>query len=166
MALYSIYEPAPATEDLSQRVDGIVFVKDGFNWPALFFPALWFLYHRLWIELLVFLAALIGMDALLSLSSFGEAMSLWCSIGLSLLVGLQANDLRERALARKGFARIGMIEARNRDEAEFRFFENWLPAQERSGDAASRRVQDAAAKLAGTAPPPGGGDVIGSFPRA
>ena len=33
----------------------IVFVKDGFSWPAFFFTAVWALWHRLWLFALIVL---------------------------------------------------------------------------------------------------------------
>ncbi len=46
----------PRRRDLALRAEALAFVKEGFSWPALFVPAFWLIYHRMWIELVVFLA--------------------------------------------------------------------------------------------------------------
>ena len=57
MTVYSVYEPDKEAPDLAVRADRLAFVKEGFSWPALFLPALWLLYQRMWIELIVFVVA-------------------------------------------------------------------------------------------------------------
>ena len=52
MASYLILKPPGATHrsEVSDRYrDGTRFIRDGFSWTAFVFPALWMLYHRLWL---------------------------------------------------------------------------------------------------------------------
>ena len=47
MRYYTVHAPP----DEPAAPERFVFVKDGFSWPALFFPVLWILWHRLWLTL-------------------------------------------------------------------------------------------------------------------
>ena len=58
VTLYSVYEPPSEAQDLKDRADSLVFVKEGFSWPALFIPGLWLIYRRMWLELVLFLGDL------------------------------------------------------------------------------------------------------------
>ncbi len=171
MALYSVYEPPQGTDDVAIRAERLVFVKDGFCWPALFVPVLWLLYRRMWIEFAIFLVVVIAMSSLLDLSDFGKLMDGWCMLGLSFLLALEANELRGAALVRKGYARAGTAIGRSREEAEYRFLSEWLPVQEREAVRTGTRAQQAAVKLAEEKPArvpmasSDSGEVIGSFPR-
>lgn len=97
-----------------------VFVRQGFTWLAFLVPAVWLLWHRLWIE-----AALAVAGALL-LSAAGEAAGLGpyaslLALLLSLYFGLEATTLRLRALTRRGWREWGVIEAYSADDAELRY---------------------------------------------
>ena len=54
MTVYSVYEPPTKRRTLLCARTALAFVKEGFSWPAFFVPALWLIYHRMWIELVVF----------------------------------------------------------------------------------------------------------------
>ncbi|HEX8046984.1 DUF2628 domain-containing protein [Rhizobium sp.] len=53
MASYLILTPPAAAgrSEVSDRYrDGTRFIRDGFSWKAFVFPALWMLFHRLWLH--------------------------------------------------------------------------------------------------------------------
>lgn len=109
---------------LDQMADGkgVVFIKDGFSWLALIIPFFWMLWHRLWLPLAGYLiaVALVGVAGyLLSLPD-----GLTGSIGLlaNLFVGLEGNNFRRRALAKRGYEEVADIVAESGDEASYRFF--------------------------------------------
>jgi hypothetical protein len=100
----------------------IVFVKDGFSWPAFFFTVLWALWHRLWLFALIVLAggSAIGLVGdLLELDPLTDA-----AIGLAwaVLVGYEANDARRRALSRRDFDFEDIVLGQDLSQAEHRFF--------------------------------------------
>jgi hypothetical protein len=100
----------------------IVFVKDGFSWPAFFFTVLWALWHRLWLFALIVLAggSAIGLVSdLLDLDPLTDA-----AIGLAwaVLIGYEANDARRRALSRRDFDFEDIVLGQNLSQAEHRFF--------------------------------------------
>ena len=101
----------------------LVFIKDGFSWPGFLIPFFWMIWHRLWLPLAGYLVAV----ALLALAGhvvFSLPDGLMASLGLlaNLFVGLEGNNFRRRALAKRGFEEIADIVAENREEASYRFF--------------------------------------------
>lgn len=131
MRFYSVHEKA-GTDDPEAR---LAVVKDGFCWPALFVPALWLAYHRLWLGLLLYLvvAALLGL--LSQFLGLAETAQFMLSLGFAVLVAAEANEWRRRALERRGFRLTAFLPAQDQTEAEWRYL--------------ARRVSPA-----GTAPPP------------
>lgn len=116
MRYYTVHTPSGGADE----PEDFVFVKDGFSWPALFFPLLWILWQRLWLTLvyyIVFLLVvawagrLLGDDPAIQIATLG-----------SLLFAFEANGLRRAALTARGFEEIGMSFGRNFGEAEARFF--------------------------------------------
>ena len=82
MTVYSVYEPTSDDEDLATRAGRVAFVKDGFAWFALIVPALWLLYHRMWIELIVFLAVLAGLQFALGFDRLEQEPVSWAALAL------------------------------------------------------------------------------------
>ena len=162
-----MYEPPGDDADLETRVDKMAFVKEGFSWPALFLPALWLIFQRMWLELFVFLLVIAALPMVFGVEEFGRQAAGWTTLGLTILFAFEANDLRSWALQRRGYRFAGVTSGRDRVDAERSFFTGWLPEHER------RRMfpPPAAAKTAKSAAitptrPSGGDEVIGSFPRA
>lgn len=119
----------PLAQEQPEDGSGIVFVKDGFSWLAFFIPFFWMLWHRLWLPLVGYLAAV----ALIVLAGyvFSWPDNLTGSMGLlaNLFVGLEGNNFRRRALARRGFDEVADIVADNGEEASYRFFAAQLSDQ-------------------------------------
>ncbi len=130
MVTYTVHERADSVADVASRAESILFVRDGFAWLALFFPILWMLFYRMWLVLLAFLVVIAVLQAGLAAAGLGELLAGWVTLGASVLFAFQANDLRRWTLARRGYAFVGLVSGRNREECEMKFFESWLPAQE------------------------------------
>lgn len=101
----------------SEGGDKLAFVRDGFTWLAFLIPVLWLLWHALWIEATLAVAATLLLSALGEWSGLGVYASL-LSILVSLFFGLEAASLRVRALTRRGWQEWGVVEAARLDEAE------------------------------------------------
>jgi hypothetical protein len=129
VAVYSVYEPPKAPADIALRAEALAFVKEGFSWPALFVPALWLIYHRMWIELVVFLAIFAVLPFAFGLDRQNEELVGWIGIALVVLFAFEANDLRAAALERRGYRLAGVAMGSDRTEAELDFFRHWLPQQ-------------------------------------
>jgi len=176
VALYSVYEPGEPSANLVERADSLVFVKDGFSWPAFFLAPFWLLYHRMWLGLVLFVGGFILLDVVLSMNDVGEAVSGWAGIAYMFFFAMEANGLRRYSLERKGYELAGMALGGNREEAEVTFFHGWLPGQRRSGPpaetASGAKAQSApksqAPNVGSTGQParPSDDGIIGSFPNA
>ena len=165
MTVYSVYEPTSDDEDIAARADRLAFVKDGFSWLALIVPALWLLYHRMWIELVIFLVLIAGLHWALGTDGRGVEIAGWVSLAITVLFAFEASDLRGAALARRGYRFAAVVTGRDRTQAERSFFTAWLPQQERT----LRPVAPAREPSLGREAPGWGGEgeeVIGLFPRA
>ena len=101
------------------NAEDTVFVRDGFTWLGLLVAPVWFAWHRLWIEAVVTFAVMATLSVLgekLGLEGAGSALSLL----VSLYVGFEGQGLRISALRRRGWREWGVVEARNRGDAEIR----------------------------------------------
>jgi hypothetical protein len=158
MALYTVHVPASPGGAAADPLD-FVFVKDGFCWPALFIPVFWLIFRRLWLVLLIYLAALAVLAVLGSFA--GDTASSALIVLFALYFALEANGLRRWTIERRGGRLIGVVEARSREEAERRFFAAWV------GAAAPAAVPPVTAppRMAPPPPPaPGAPEVVGLFP--
>ena len=166
MTVYSVYEPGAEAPDLAVRADRLAFVKEGFSWPALFVPALWLIYQRMWIELILFLVAFGALQWAFGLNEQTQAVLGWASLALVVLFAFEANDLRTAALERRGYRLAGVVTGSDRADAELSFFRAWLPQQAKAAKAPEReparpRGSQAAAQAARSESE----EVIGLFPR-
>lgn len=159
MTLYTVHAPADAAPT-GPAADRVAFVKDGFSWPALLIPVLWLPYRRMWWPLLGFLAATVGIG--LAGARIGESPAALIGILFSLWFALEANAMRRWTLDRRGYHLVGVVEGRDRDTAERRFFEAALaPAAGPATADPAGPVAPARPPVTPRAAPPG---VIGLFP--
>lgn len=103
-------------------VEDVVFVRDGFSVAALIFGAAWFLWHRMWLVLIGYIAIV---SVVVSLIALGLLHPVGASLLQSLLavtVGLHATALRRWTVERRGFREIAVVTGQNNDEAELRYF--------------------------------------------
>jgi Protein of unknown function (DUF2628) len=117
MALYSVH----IQDDGPQSVAEAAFVRQAFSWKAFFFGPLWLLRHRLWAGLSLWAAGYAILIAT-SLTSVSAGACLFIALALQMLLGLEANRLREAKLAGQGYRLVEIIAAPARDEAEIAFY--------------------------------------------
>jgi hypothetical protein len=165
VTLYSVYEPPSEAQDLEDRADSLVFVKDGFSWPALFVPGLWLLYRRMWLELVLFLGLFLVLGWVFGPSDAGQTMFGWLGLALVVLFAFEANDLRRAALERRGYRQMGTAAGSSRDDAELAFFRAWLPRQERGRQRESAPERPGSAGIPAPRTSGEAEGVIGLFPR-
>jgi hypothetical protein len=138
MAIYTVHAPARVNAPEADPM-ALAFVKEGFNWPALFFPAIWLLVRRMWLVFVLYVAAAVILGVATQAAARFVIGAI--SVGFAFLFALEANSLRRWTLARGGWRMIGVAEGRNQLEAERRFYSRLL-------------AEDAAPKAAPAAPPP------------
>jgi hypothetical protein len=154
MRIHTVHAP-PAGDRRAADPAAFVFIKEGFCWPALFFPVIWLVWRRLWLVLLAFLIVSFGLGWLGSKLEGplpGTIMLLaW------LLFALEANGLRRWTLERLGWRPVGVAAGTRVGDAEASFFPAFV--------AAGSKIPDPPAP-----PPPASkpsaeaGEVIGLFP--
>lgn len=95
-----------------------VLVREGFAWLAFFFTLPWLLWHRLWLEAVIYL----GLVAILAaLVPAGAALPV--ALALQFLLGAHARDLKRWSLARRGYVQAHVVAERDADRALLRLIE-------------------------------------------
>jgi len=130
MRIYTIHVPrrpywTQGGRSMSVTVAATRAVKDGFSWPAFFFSFLWALTQRLWVPAAVLLAAELAVSAAAEVLDPTTAIAL--SLGAMLVVGWIGNDLKRRALERRGLALHDVVLAPSGEEAVRRYFVETAP---------------------------------------
>ncbi len=119
LRVYSIYLPPPYSGK-DQEPDAL---REGFSVPAFGLTVIWVLAHRLWMR--AGLAAVI--IAVLAVSVFvlgmGDIGQVIVSLAFMIWVGMEANDWRCHALARRGWRDGGVIAADSADAAIRRYWD-------------------------------------------
>jgi hypothetical protein len=159
MSVFTIHEPPAAASEAYAEPERFAFVRDGFHFWAFLLGPLWMLRHRLWLVLLIYLLAGAVLHAALWAAGASGGVRTFVSLLIALLVGVEAGSLRRWTLRRRGWRELGVVVARDRDEAERRFFDSWdAPASVRTMPPASSQMPVSNRSVART-------DVIGLFPE-
>lgn len=123
MRFYTVHEPPGG------NLDDMVFVKEGFCWPALFVPVLWLIYRRMWLGLVVWLLAGLALSGLIQFGGLEDTARVAILLGLTLLFAFDANDWLRWNLGRKGFREVAVVAGPGPTEAEARYFQARLGGQ-------------------------------------
>jgi len=123
MASFTVHTPALAAGE-QPSPEKIVFLRDGFSWPALLFGPLWLAWNRAWLAAAVcFVAMLVLSVAGAKLGLSEEALSL-VNIAIGVALGFEGSRLIAWTPARRGYREAAVVSADNRDEAEEIYFHN------------------------------------------
>jgi hypothetical protein len=117
MALYSVHLQDNALNSIAEAA----FVRQAFSWKAFLFGPLWLICHRLWVPLAAWTGAYLLLIAASSQILSSSAV-FFIGLALQILLGLEANRLREEKLAGQGYHIVEIIAAPARDEAEIAFY--------------------------------------------
>jgi hypothetical protein len=120
MKLYTAHRPPHSSRDRA------VFVKEGFSWPAFLFPLIWLIVKRLWLALALYVLAVAAISAAASAAGLPSGPILALILALNLILGFEANDLRRRALLRRGYSEEGPLLGENLLHAETKYFQQRL----------------------------------------
>ncbi|HKM88354.1 MAG TPA: DUF2628 domain-containing protein [Xanthobacteraceae bacterium] len=163
MSVYTVHEPPLRAADAATDPERFAFVRDGFSVWAFLLATLWMLWHRMWLVLLIYVAAVVGVETVLRYAGVPGPVLGIVALLISLLVGIEAATLRRFTLARRGWKNVGIVSAHDLEDAERRFFGGWVRA------APAQRVEPSTAPRNSppTPPPrmPQPPDVIGLFPE-
>ena len=107
-------------------------VHEGVTIAAYAVPVLWMLYHRMWTPALLLVFAQLAVTGLLGAVGASELLTAAASLGINLVVGLNASDLRRLALDWRDYEEVATVSGRNLQDAERRFFDGYgavIPAR-------------------------------------
>jgi hypothetical protein len=116
MKIFTAHRPPQASQEEA------VFIKEGFSWPAFFFPVIWLVVKRLWLPLILYLLVVALVFALAARLSLSDTFMLLAALALNLLLGMEGNERRRRAMARRGFIEEGPFVGKDVHEAELKYF--------------------------------------------
>jgi hypothetical protein len=160
MSVFTVHEPPARASEAFASPERFAFVRDGFSFWAFLIGPIWMLWRRLWLVFVIYLAFSALVHAGLWAAGASGGVRVFVSLLIALLVGVEAGSLRRWTLGRRRWRELGVVVARNRDEAERRFFDAWdAPAMPRS-------VMSPPAQAPSTTPPRPDRDIIGLFPEA
>lgn len=122
MRIYTVhrrpYWQAPEAETGDTPV---TLVREGFSWFAAALPPVWALWHRQWLAAIALAAAAVLLSFGAALLGPGGPLTSIVGAGVLLWLGCEANDIRRWSMRRAGWHDDGIVCARSRDEAEWRY---------------------------------------------
>ena len=122
MKTFTVHHPTGELREMTDAPEKLVFVKEGFCWPAIFFPLIWMLFRRMWIISAVYFAAVLVISTVIALLGVPSWVNLVISGGVHLFVALDGNELRRWSLERRGYKMIDIVTANTKQECELLFF--------------------------------------------
>lgn len=125
MPTYTVHQP-PAKNGLAADPQRFVFVRDGFHFWAFLLTLPWLIYRRLWLALLgyVLLTAALAVAFHFLRTPSGPQAAVGLLLGV--LFGLEAASLRRWTYARRRWTNIGVVVGDDTEDAERRFFAEWV----------------------------------------
>lgn len=161
MQTYTVHEKRLSAEEIDDRADNLVFIREGFTFLVLFVPALWFLFQGLWRAL--FLYILLSLALMAGLGALGVSETVMAAGGfiLNVMFAFEARDMQRAKLERGGYVLRAVVSGRSLEECERRFIAEWLPAARRERE---RQAAAAAKPAEGGGGPATSVPVIGMFP--
>ncbi len=115
MSIYRIFLQQNANVMNISDDDSLIIVEK-FSWFACLLPPIWAMAHNLWVELALFVAAMIGLSFLSPL--IGSEAVFWIYLLIVVWIGFEAPAILARAKMRKGFTSQGDIIAQNDEESQ------------------------------------------------
>ncbi|MEX1147363.1 MAG: DUF2628 domain-containing protein [Sphingomonadales bacterium] len=117
----NIYSVHVRPED-GERPEDVVFVREGFSFWAFVFQPLWALYHRLWLVAVLLFVVGIGIEFLVRTLGIGGVGPYALALGVAILIGTEAANLRRWTLTRRGYEEVAVAVGSDLGEAEQRYF--------------------------------------------
>ena len=108
------------TRSAGQALGAALFVREGFNWLALFFSVPWAIANGLWFGAFAMAAALVVIVGLPEIFALDWASRAALLIGYGLICGFNGNDWRRLGLMQSGWNLVSVIAARDRSHALIR----------------------------------------------
>ncbi|MBM3617665.1 MAG: DUF2628 domain-containing protein [Alphaproteobacteria bacterium] len=124
MRIYTVH----IKPDAKNPYEAPIFIEEAFNWWAFIFRGFWALYNRLWLWAAILIALEIALQVLVIRGVIPAFTALFVRLGIQLLIGFHANDLRRAKLRKQGYITSDIVTGDNLVGAEQRFFERYYPS--------------------------------------
>ncbi len=132
MTTFTVHAPTGDAE-ADARADRLVLLPEKASFAAFFVPFLWAPWKRLWWVFAGWIVATIAIEAVGGFVS--ASLAAIVSVGFAVWFALAANDLARWTLERRGARLVGIVEARDAEEALVRFVARLAdPRRPRFGD--------------------------------
>jgi hypothetical protein len=115
MRRFTLHAPAPGSVPATRPARMPELVPEGFSFWAFLLPPLWFLVHRLWLALVIWVAL-----SVLAVFQLPGTVLPYVGAAAQVLAGLQAQDIRRWTLARQGRPVSAVVLARDAEAALLR----------------------------------------------
>jgi len=123
MQIYSVFErPGGGAAQLADPGRGVIFVKEGFCWPALLWPMLWALYHRMWLVSAIYIAISVVIGGLGEWLGAEHPLAVIAALSFALIAATESNRIRGWHLVRQGYHQVASVAANTLALAEMRYF--------------------------------------------
>jgi hypothetical protein len=161
VSAFTVHEPPESGGTPFERAESLAFVEDGFSWLAALFAPIYLIVRGEWLALAAYTVAALVLMSILSLVGASDNWIGWMFLLLNIVTGFELSAFKRWSLSRAGWREIATVSGRGREEAERRFFEDWLPVVSSDGAAIGAlahratkpdletRVEDAVQRLAG-----------------
>ena len=117
MRIFTVHEnPNPLAKE------SLVLIKDGFCWPALFFSFLWPLFEGLWFTTFISLGILTCGIVLIENFFISNNVIFLFLCFFNFIYAFVANDIRRMLIIRRGWQSVAIVQGKNFQKAEERFF--------------------------------------------
>jgi hypothetical protein len=158
MPTYTVHAPTSRNSSAAdpQRFE---FVRDGFHFWAFLLAPVWLLYRRLWLAFIGYVVLIGAIELAYYFLKLPQGGQMAIDFLINLLIGLEASTLQRWTYARRRWTTLGIVTGEDEEEAERRFFVQWVA-----------RGDDESAPLPKPVMPPptsrsGDSEIIGLFPQ-
>ena len=117
MRFYSVYQSPEARGD-----QDLIFIKDGFCWPALVLPFIWPAWRGLWLVALSVLVLLVAVTVVVQAGWIAPLTGSAIEVVVAFIMAFEGNNLRRWTKTRRGWREVGMVSGRRLADAERAFF--------------------------------------------
>ncbi|MBL4614530.1 MAG: DUF2628 domain-containing protein [Magnetovibrio sp.] len=117
MSIYTVH-----VRDTGMRPT-LALVKDGFSWPAAIFGFAWALVVGAWEVALMLMAVQLVVAIALPVLIADPGAQTIIQLGLAVVIGLVANELRRWTLNRRNMHEDAVVTAHDKEEAERRYLD-------------------------------------------
>src|SRR6185312_4074585 len=130
MPTYTVHAP-PSRNGSAADPQRFEFVRDGFHFWAFVLAPVWLLAKQLWLVFVGYLLLIAAIEAGFYFLKLPEGSQFAIELLIGVLVGLEASTLQRWTYARRKWTTLGLVTGDGQEEAERRFFAQWV---ERAGD--------------------------------